>query len=112
MDDTLIEALALLKSYRPKDEEEPPTQDGGCNPTVDFRGEKRSRETHESKTDPDAQSGSGGMLMAGLRGVGMPGTGQIGQNWLISSQRAGIALPRPPFMTRMGGLVGLFSTAC
>jgi len=53
VDGTLIEALASLRSYRPKGEEEPPTQ-GGRNPTVDFRGEKRSRETHESKTDPDA----------------------------------------------------------
>ena len=54
VDGTLIEALASLKSYRPKDEDEPPSQDGGRNPTVDFRGEKRRRETHESKTDPDA----------------------------------------------------------
>ena len=54
VDGTLIEALASLKSYRPKDEDEPPTQDGGRNPTVNFRGEKRSRETHESKTDPEA----------------------------------------------------------
>jgi len=54
VDGTLIEALASLKSYRPKDKQEPPTQGGGRNPTVDFRGEKRSRETHESKTDPDA----------------------------------------------------------
>jgi transposase len=53
VDGTLIEALASLKSYRPRDEEGPPG-DGGRNPTVDFRGEKRSRETHESKTDPDA----------------------------------------------------------
>ena len=54
VDGTLIEALASLKSYRPKDKEEPPTQGGGRNPTVDFRGEKRRRETHSSKTDPDA----------------------------------------------------------
>jgi len=54
VDGTLIEALASLKSYRPKDEDEPPTQGGGRNPTVDFRGEKRSRDTHESRTDPDA----------------------------------------------------------
>src|SRR6202790_1173236 len=26
-----------------------------CNATVDFHGEKRSNETHESKTDPDAK---------------------------------------------------------
>jgi len=54
VDGTLIEALASLKSYRPKDEDEPPTQGGGRNPSVDFRGERRRRETHESKTDPDA----------------------------------------------------------
>ncbi len=54
VDGTLIEALASLKSYRPKDEEEPPTRGGGRNPTVDFHGEKRCREIHESKTDPDA----------------------------------------------------------
>ncbi len=54
VDGTLIEALASLKSYRPKDKGEPPAQGGGPNPSVDFRGEKRCRETHESKTDPDA----------------------------------------------------------
>ena len=54
VDGTLIEALASLKSYRPKDEEEPPTKSGGRNATVDFRGEKRSGETHESKAAPDA----------------------------------------------------------
>lgn len=53
VDGTLIEALASHKSYRPKDEDEPPGG-GGRNPTVDFRGEKRCRDTHESKTDPDA----------------------------------------------------------
>ena len=53
VDGTLIEALASLKSYRPKDEEGPPGG-GGRNPTVDFHGEKRSRDTHESKTDKDA----------------------------------------------------------
>lgn len=52
VDGTLIEALASLKSYRPKDEDEPPG--GGRNPDVDFHGEKRSRDTHESKTDKDA----------------------------------------------------------
>lgn len=54
VDGTLIEALASLKSYRPKDEEEPPRGGGGRNPCVDFRGDKRSRDTHESTTDKDA----------------------------------------------------------
>ena len=52
VDGTLIEALASLKSYRPRDEDGPPG--GGRNPDVDFRGEKRRRDTHESKTDKDA----------------------------------------------------------
>ncbi|AOV15914.1 transposase [Acidihalobacter aeolianus] len=53
VDGTLIEALASHKSYRPRDEDAPPSG-GGRNPTVDFRGQKRCRETHVSRTDPDA----------------------------------------------------------
>ncbi len=55
VDGTLLEALASHKGYRPKDESEPPGGGGGGrNPTVDFQSENRSRDTHESKTDPDA----------------------------------------------------------
>ncbi len=57
VDGTLIEAWASLKSFRRKDEkpgDRPPPDDPG-NPTVDFHGEKRSNETHESKTDPEAR---------------------------------------------------------
>jgi transposase len=57
VDGTLIEAWASLKSFRPKDEDKndkPPPDDKG-NPTVDFHGEKRSNETHESTTDPEAK---------------------------------------------------------
>jgi len=53
VDGTLIEALASLKSYRRNDEDGPPGG-GGRNPAVDFHGEKRSRDTHESTTDKDA----------------------------------------------------------
>lgn len=56
VDGTLLEAWASMKSFRPKDEKKPPEPpDDPGNPTVDFRGEKRSNETHESKTDPDAR---------------------------------------------------------
>ena len=56
VDGTLLEAWASMKSFRPKDETKPPEPpDDPGNPTVDFRGEKRSNETHESKTDPDAR---------------------------------------------------------
>jgi transposase len=57
VDGTLIEAWASMKSFRPKDEDpddRPPPDDPG-NPTVNFHGEKRSNETHESKTDPDSR---------------------------------------------------------
>jgi transposase len=54
---TLIEAMASLKSFRRKDEKpedrEPPDDPG--NPTVNFHGEKRSNETHQSTTDPEAR---------------------------------------------------------
>ena len=54
VDGTLIEAWASLKSFQRKDQKNPPPDDPG-NPTVDFHGEKRSNETHESTTDPDAR---------------------------------------------------------
>jgi transposase len=53
VDGTLIEAWASLKSFQRKDRKDTPPDDPG-NPTVDFHGEKRSNETHESTTDPDA----------------------------------------------------------
>jgi transposase len=56
VDGTLIEAWASMKSFRPK---EPPdagsTPAGGRNAPADFRGEKRSNQTHRSTTDPDAR---------------------------------------------------------
>jgi transposase len=61
VDGTLIEAWASLKSFQRKDENNQPPDDPG-NPTVDFHGEKRSNQTHESTTDPDAllaRKGSG-----------------------------------------------------
>jgi len=55
VDGTLIEAWASMKSFQKKDgPPKPPPEDPG-NPTVDFHGEQRSNETHESKTDPDAR---------------------------------------------------------
>jgi transposase len=53
VDGTLLEAWAGAKSFQPKDKKPTPPDDPG-NPTVNFRGEQRSNETHESKTDPDA----------------------------------------------------------
>lgn len=56
VDGTLLEAWASLKSFRPRDEDDDgPPSGGGRNPDVDFRGQRRRRETHVSRTDPEAQ---------------------------------------------------------
>jgi transposase len=54
VDGTLLEAWASLKSFRPKDSKQDPPEDPG-NPTVDFHGQTRSNQTHESTTDGDAK---------------------------------------------------------
>lgn len=59
VDGTLIEAWCSMKSFRPKAEagaDEPPADGlGGRNGEVDFRGTRRSNDTHASTTDPDAR---------------------------------------------------------
>jgi transposase len=56
VDGTLIEAWAGQKSFKPKAEPAPvaPPDDPG-NPSVDFRGERRTNATHASTTDPEAR---------------------------------------------------------
>ena len=60
VDGTLIEAWASLKSFqkRDKQDDELPPNDLSRNPDVNFKGEKRSNETHFSKTDPEAMLAS------------------------------------------------------
>jgi transposase len=54
VDGTLLEAWAGAKSFQRKEEKPAsPPEDPG-NPTVNFRGERRSNDTHGSKTDPEA----------------------------------------------------------
>ena len=54
VDGTLIEAWASMKSFKPKDGgDDPPGP--GRNGERDFRGEKRSNQTHASTTDPQAK---------------------------------------------------------
>ncbi len=57
VDGTLIQAWAGHKSFKKKDGDDgkPPTSGGSSNPDADFRGEKRTNETHSSTTDPDAR---------------------------------------------------------
>ncbi|MFI5179746.1 MAG: IS5 family transposase [Vicinamibacterales bacterium] len=57
VDGTRIEAWASVKSFRPKADapaDRPPPDDPG-NPTVNFHGERRTNETHQSTTDPEAR---------------------------------------------------------
>jgi transposase len=56
VDGTLIEAWAGQKSFKAKATVTPmpPPEDPG-NPSVDFRGERRTNATHASTTDPDAR---------------------------------------------------------
>ncbi|MDE1193062.1 MAG: IS5 family transposase [Arachidicoccus sp.] len=58
VDGTLIEAWASMKSFkaRAQDDKDPPApSSGGRNADVDFKGQKRSNDTHESTTDPEAK---------------------------------------------------------
>jgi len=54
VDGTLIEAWASHKSFQRKGQPAPPPDDPG-NPTVNFHGEERRNDTHESTSDPDAR---------------------------------------------------------
>jgi len=55
VDGTLLEAWASQKSYQARAGQPPPPPDDPGNPTINFRGERRSNQTHASKTDPEAQ---------------------------------------------------------
>lgn len=60
VDGTLIEAWASQKSFRPKDDPEAEERD--------FRGQRRSNQTHQSSTDPEAR-----LYLEGARAGGAAG---------------------------------------
>lgn len=55
VDGTLMESWASMKSVRPRDAGDDGPSNGFKNPDVDYHGEKRSNETHVSRTDPEAR---------------------------------------------------------
>jgi len=55
VDGTLIKAWASMKSVKAKDGSSQPPEDSTRNPSVNFKGEKRCNDTHESTTDPEAR---------------------------------------------------------
>ena len=58
VDGTLVEAWASQKSFQPKTQTRrntPSDSDDPGNPTVNFHGQERKNDTHESTTDPEAK---------------------------------------------------------
>ena len=60
VDGTLIQSYASMKSFRAKESAPEKVRDGSddddpSNPSVNFRGEKRRNDTHQSITDPEAR---------------------------------------------------------
>ncbi len=55
VDGTLIRAWASHKSFVPKDGAPPPSSGSRGNPEVDFKGQRRTNDTHQSTTDPEAR---------------------------------------------------------
>ncbi len=82
VDGTLIEAWASQKSFVRKDRERARDDDDPGNPTVNFRGEKRSNRTHASTTDPDAR-------LAGMKG---PGARLAYQGHIVTENRNGLVV--------------------
>jgi transposase len=61
VDGTMIESFASVKSFQPKktdDDDDAPADGNGFKPRnaeVDFHGEKRTNDTHASRTDPESR---------------------------------------------------------
>ena len=55
VDGTLIEAWAGHKSFQRKDSDRHTPPDDPGNPSINFHGEQRSNDTHQSTTDPEAR---------------------------------------------------------
>jgi transposase len=64
VDGTLLESWASMKGLRPRSDGDKRGSTGGSgpsNPDVDFRGQRRTNETHFSPTDPEALMARKGM---------------------------------------------------
>lgn len=66
VDGTLLQAWASIKSLRPRSADEEPPGGGGRNRSVDFHGQRRTNETHVSRTDPEARLARKGNGQAAL----------------------------------------------
>jgi transposase len=82
VDGILIEAWASHKSFRPKDKE---PGAGGGRREVDFHGEARSNDTHQSTTDPEVR------LYKKSKGTQLPGPRADGKSQRTVGEDAGDA---------------------
>jgi transposase len=82
VDGTFIEAWASQKSFKRKDGQDPPVSGGGRNAEANFKGEKRSNQTHASTTDPDAR----------LARKGGDGAKLVHHGHLLSENRNGLVV--------------------
>ena len=84
VDGTFLEAWASQKSFKPKDGSggDDVNQSGGRNASTDFRGEKRSNDTHASLIDPDAR----------LRRKGGDGAKLVHSGNLVTENRNGLVV--------------------
>jgi transposase len=102
VDGTLLEAWASLKSFQRKDGKPSVLPDDPGNATVDFRREKRSNETHESRTDPDAK--------LARKGKGKEAKLSYNANLLIENRNGppSFPLPRPtyPSPSKLNACIG------
>ena len=92
VDGTLIEAVASIKSFRRREDQEGPSDDDPGNPWVDFRGERLKNETHESRTDPEARlmrKGKGREARLSFMGHALMGERQRAVDGLRSEQGHG-----------------------
>jgi transposase len=102
VDGTLIRAWASLKSFVPKDGPPPERSGSARNPEVNFRGQRRSNDTHASNTDADARLCSkgeragalpayvGNALMENRSGLAVDGEVAVGDG--PAETRAGLNL--------------------
>jgi hypothetical protein len=117
IDGTLVRANASHKSFVPIEVHQSPEEfrkaiagkkkssgknnDNNSNPDVDFRGEKRSNETHRSTTDPDARIATKSHKETAMPGYTVNGIMENRNRLLMG---IGVEVFRGPASEREGGL--------
>lgn len=86
VDGTFVEAWASMKSFRPKDEPKGPSSG---NAWMDFKGEKRRNDTHQSTTDAEAK------LLSKSSGKEAKQCVIHGKGWSGMRERRTLSLPSP-----------------